>query len=383
MTESETHFNPGEYLRYSRHLSLPGFGLEGQRKLKQASVLVVGTGGLGSPVAIYLAAAGIGCIGLVDHDVVDLSNLQRQVLFSSNDVGKSKLEAAKTRLEKINSEIQIITHEGSFSSHNAMKMLSRYDLVFDCTDNFPTRYLINDVSVFLGKPNIYGSIFRFDGQVSIFCAKDGPCYRCLYEVPPPPGSVPSCAEGGVLGVLPGIVGSIQVTEAIKWITGIGEPLIGRLLLIDALSMTFKEIGLQKNRECVVCGEVPTIKEPVDYEAFCNVSGTSETVTVPEIDVHRVKQKLDRGEEFTILDIRERWEWQIAHLDKTLFIPMKLIPSHLEELNPSREIVVHCHTGQRSATVTEFLIQHGYRNVKSMSGGIKAWTEEIDPGLNLY
>ncbi|MCH8010441.1 MAG: molybdopterin-synthase adenylyltransferase MoeB [Candidatus Marinimicrobia bacterium] len=376
-------FEREEYLRYSRHFSLPEIGLEGQKKLKQASVLVVGVGGLGCPVAIYLAAAGVGRIGLVDFDVVDLSNLQRQILYSSKDVGKPKLRIARERLEGINPKVQVAAHEEPFSSVNAVQILAGYDLVIDGTDNFPTRYLVNDVSVFQGKPNVYGSIFRFEGQVSIFHAKEGPCYRCLYATPPPPGLVPSCAEGGVLGVLPGIVGSLQAAEAIKWITGIGDPLIGRLLLFDALSMTFREVRLEKNDDCVVCGKNPTIVEPIDYEGFCGVSGTAETVNVPEIDVHEVKQKLDRGDDVTILDVREQWEWQIAHLDEAHFIPMNSIPSRLDELSPSGEIVVHCHSGKRSASITEYLIKQGYTDVKSMAGGIRAWTIEVDPSLNLY
>ncbi|MEE9167956.1 MAG: molybdopterin-synthase adenylyltransferase MoeB [Candidatus Neomarinimicrobiota bacterium] len=378
-----TPFDRHEYLRYSRHFSLPEIGLEGQRKLKDSAVLVVGAGGLGSPVSLYLAAAGVGRIGLVDFDVVDLPNLQRQILYSSEDVGQPKVQRAKERLEGLNPRIHVETYEEPLSSSNAMGIAGGYDIIIDGTDNFPTRYLVNDISVFLGKPNVYGSIFRFDGQVSLFYAKEGPCYRCLFSDPPPPGLVPSCAEGGVLGVLPGIVGSLQAAEAIKWITGAGEPLIGRLLLFDALSMTFREVKLQKNEDCVVCGRSPTVTEPIDYEGFCDVSGTGEKVTVPEIDVQKVKEKLDSGEKVTILDVREPWEQEIACLDGALFIPMNSVPSRLEDLDPSREIVVHCHTGQRSATVTEFLMNRGYTRVKNMAGGIKAWTLQVDPTLMSY
>lgn len=376
-------FNREEVLRYSRHFSLPEIGMEGQRKLKEASVLVVGAGGLGSPISMYLAAAGVGCIGLVDFDVVDLSNLQRQILYSSEDVGQPKLKRAKDRLEGLNPGVHVETYEEPLTSANAMEIAAHYDIIIDGTDNFPTRYLVNDISVFLGKPNVYGSIFRFDGQVSLLYAKEGPCYRCLFSDPPPPGLVPSCAEGGVLGVLPGIVGSLQAAEAIKWITGAGEPLIGRLLLFDALSMTFREVKLPKNKDCVVCGETPTVTEPIDYEGFCGMSATAEEVAIPEIEVHEVKEKLDRNEDVTILDVREPWEWQIAHLEGALFIPMNSVCSRLDDLDPSREIVIHCHTGQRSAAVTEFLMNRGYTRVKNMAGGIKAWTLQVDPTLMLY
>ena len=376
-------FDRDDYIRYSRHFSLPEIGLDGQRKLKEASVLIIGVGGLGSPISIYLAAAGVGHIGLVDFDVVDLSNLQRQILYSSHEVSQPKLKIAKERLESLNPKVHVATFEEPLSSSNAMQIFEDYDIVIDGTDNFPTRYLVNDVCVFQGKPNIYGSIFRFDGQVSVFYASEGPCYRCLYAEPPPPGLVPSCAEGGVLGVLPGIVGSLQAAEAIKWITGAGQSLLGRLLLFDALSMTFREVKLQKNPDCVVCGEHPAVTEPIDYEGFCGVSGTQETVSVPEIYVHEVKQKLDLGEDFLILDVRELWERQVAQIDEAIFIPMNSVRSRLAELDPVKEIVVHCHTGQRSAAVTEYLIKQGYSKVRNMVGGIKAWTMEVDPSLNLY
>lgn len=376
-------FDRNESVRYSRHFSLPEIGLEGQRKLKQASVLIIGAGGLGSPASIYLAAAGVGHIGLADFDVIDLSNLQRQILYSTSEVGQHKLDAAKKHLQDLNPNVEVTQFDEALTSANAMQIFQDFDLVIDGTDNFPTRYLVNDVCVFQGKPNIYGSIFRFDGQLSVFYAKKGPCYRCLYEEPPPPGLVPSCAEGGVLGVLPGIVGSLQATEAIKCITGIGDLLIGRLLLFDALSMSFRTVKLRKNPECSVCGENPSITAPIDYEGFCGVSGLQETVSIPEVNVREVKTKMDDGEDFVILDIREPWERQIVKLDQALFIPMNSLTSRLEELDPSKEIIVHCRTGQRSASVTEYLIKHGFQKARNMAGGIRAWATEIDPSLNVY
>ena len=381
--ESESPFDRDEYLRYSRHFSLPEIGMDGQKKLKEASVLVIGAGGLGSPVAIYLAAAGVGQIGLVDFDTIELSNLQRQILYTTPEIGQSKTRIAKQRLCDFNPKVNVTTYEESLSSANAMDIFEGYDIVIDGTDNFPTRYLVNDVCVFLGKPNVYGSIFRFDGQVSVFYAQEGPCYRCLYAEPPPPGLVPSCAEGGVLGVLPGIVGTMQAAETIKWITGAGESLIGRLLLFDALSMTFRELKLEKNSECVVCKENPTITTPIDYEGFCGVSGKEETVTVPEISVREVKKKLDRGEVPVILDVREPWEYEIAHLDNALWIPMNSMPKGLEKLSPSEEIVVHCKEGPRAVAVAQYFIKQGFTNVKNMTGGIKAWAAEIDLGMNQY
>ena len=382
-TVSEVTFDREEYIRYSRHFSLPEIGLEGQRRLKQASVLVVGMGGLGNPVALYLAAAGVGHIGLVDFDVVDLSNLQRQILYSLKDVGEPKLKAAKERLENLNHKVEITAHEEALSSANAGRIFTDYDIIVDGTDNFPTRYLVNDVSVFQGKPNIYGSIFRFDGQVSVFYAKEGPCYRCLYADPPPPGLVPSCAEGGVLGVLPGIIGSLQAVEAIKHITGAGETLVGRLLLFDALAMNFHQVTIRKDPNCSVCGEHPTITEPIDYEGFCGVSGLTEAVTVPEMSVQELSDKLENRAEILILDVREPWEWEIVHMDEALLIPVNAIPSRLADIDPSREIVVHCHTGIRSATVSDYLIKQGYTHVKNLRGGIKAWASEVDPSLMQY
>jgi len=382
-TVSDTIFDREEYIRYSRHFSLPEIGLEGQLLLKRASVLIVGMGGLGNPAALYLAAAGVGHIGLVDFDVVDLSNLQRQILYSLKDVGEPKIKIAKDRLESLNHKVEVTTHEEALSSANAGGIFSNYDIIVDGTDNFPTRYLVNDVCVFQGKPNIYGSIFRFDGQVAVFYAKEGPCYRCLYANPPPPGLVPSCAEGGVLGVLPGIVGSLQAIETIKQITGAGQPLIGRLLLFDSLAMTFHQVSIGKDPNCSVCGENPTITEPIDYEGFCGVSGTAETVTVPEMSVQELRTKLENGAKILILDVREQWEWEIAHIDEALLIPMNSVTSRLEEVDPSKEIVVHCHTGGRSAAVSDYLIKQGYTDVKNLRGGIRAWTLEVDPSLMQY
>ncbi len=382
-TVSSPEFDREEFLRYSRHFSLPEIGLEGQQLLKQAAVLVVGMGGLGNPASLYLAAAGVGHIGLVDFDVVDLSNLQRQILFSLKDVGQPKVSIAKDRLESLNHKIEITAHQEALSSANAGRILADYDIIVDGTDNFPTRYLVNDICVFQGKPNVYGSIFRFDGQVAVFSAKEGPCYRCLYANPPPPGLVPSCAEGGVLGVLPGIVGSLQAIEAIKRITGAGEPLIGRLLLFDALAMTFHQVSISKDPDCPVCGENPSITEPIDYEGFCGVSGVEETVTTPEMSVQELKDKLDNRADILILDVREPWEWKIAHIDEALFIPVNALTSRLDDIDPSVEIVVHCHTGIRSAAVSDYLIKQGYPNVKNLSGGIKAWAREIDSSLMQY
>ena len=382
-TVSEATFDREEYLRYSRHFSLPEIGLEGQRSLKQAAVLVVGLGGLGNPASLYLAAAGVGHIGLVDFDVIDLSNLQRQILYSLEDVGQPKIKIAKERLESLNHKVEITAHEEALSSANAGGILADYDIIVDGTDNFPTRYLVNDVCVFQGKPNVYGSIFRFDGQVAVFHAKEGPCYRCLYANPPPPGLVPSCAEGGVLGVLPGIVGSLQAIETIKLITGAGEPLIGRLLLFDSLAMTFHQVSIGKDPNCSVCGANPTITEPIDYEGFCGVSGTAETVTVPEMSVQELRAKLENGAKIVLLDVREPWEWEIAHIDEALLIPMNSMTSKLGEVDPSKEIVVHCHTGGRSAAVSDYLIKQGYTQVKNLRGGIRAWTLEVDPSLMQY
>lgn len=376
-------FEREEYLRYSRHFSLPQIGLEGQAKLKAASVLVIGAGGLGSPISIYLAAAGVGHIGIVEFDTIELSNLQRQVLFTTAEVGQSKLAMAQKRLQALNPHIEVTPYDEPLSAANAENIFADYDLVIDGTDNFPTRYLVNDVCAFQGIPNVYGSIYQFDGQISLFHAAEGPCYRCIYPEPPPPGLVPSCAEGGVLGVLPGIVGSLQAAEAIKWITGAGESLLGRLILFDALTMSFKTVKLQKDPNCPVCSENPTITRPIDYEGFCGLSSTEEQVTTPGLTVQEVKEKLDRGGDVIVLDVREDWERDIAHLEGALPIPVNEIPNRLQELDPTKEIVVYCHTGQRSDTVAKFLIREGFTQTVNMLGGIRAWTMEIDPELNPY
>ena len=379
--------NTEELARYSRHLTLPEVGLDGQRRLKAARVLCVGAGGLGSPLAFYLAAAGIGTLGLVDFDVVDSSNLQRQIIHSTRDVGRKKLDSAAEKLNALNPALNVVKHETMLSSANAMEILKDYDIVADGTDNFPTRYLVNDACVLLGKPNVYGSIFRFEGQASVFAAENGPCYRCLYPEPPPPGLVPSCAEGGVLGILPGLLGVIQATEAIKLILGRGEPLIGRLLLVDSLAMRFRELKLRKNPECPVCGEHPTVAHLIDYEQFCGIKPSSPQEKavnngIPQMSVQDLKQRMDAGSNILVLDVREPFEYQIANIGATL-IPMNDVPGRLSDIDRDREIVVHCHTGRRSQRVAEFLKQNGYENVSNLAGGIKAWSEQIDPSVPKY
>jgi adenylyltransferase/sulfurtransferase len=373
--------------RYSRHLILPEVGMEGQRKLKAARVLCVGTGGLGSPLALYLAAAGIGTLGLVDFDVVDASNLQRQIIHSTKDIGRKKLDSAAEKLSALNPALNIVKHETMLSSANALEILNDYDIVADGTDNFPTRYLVNDACVLLGKPNAYGSIFRFEGQSSVFSTKGGPCYRCLYPEPPPPGLVPSCAEGGVLGILPGLVGVIQATEVIKLILGKGSPLIGRLLLVDALSMRFRELKLRKNPECPVCGDNPIVTELIDYQHFCGiVPETKEEKAVkngiPQLTVKELKQRFDAGEDVFLLDVREPYEYQIAQIGGKL-IPQNDVPQRLAEIPREREIVVHCRSGARSQRIAEFLKQSGYTKVVNLAGGILAWSDEIDPKVQKY
>jgi adenylyltransferase/sulfurtransferase len=373
--------------RYSRHLILPEVGMEGQRKLKAARVLCVGTGGLGSPLALYLAAAGIGTLGLVDFDVVDASNLQRQIIHSTKDIGRKKLDSAAEKLSALNPVLNIVKHDTMLTSANAMEILKDYDIVADGTDNFPTRYLVNDACVLLNKPNAYGSIFRFEGQASVFATKDGPCYRCLYPEPPPPGLVPSCAEGGVLGILPGLVGVIQATEVIKLILGKGNPLIGRLLLVDALGMRFRELKLRKNPECPVCGENPTVKELIDYEHFCGIVPESKEEKavkngIPQMSVKDLKQRIDAGEDVFILDVREPYEYQIAQIGGKL-IPQNDVPQRLAEIPRDREIVVQCRSGARSQKIAEFLKQSGYSQVVNLAGGILAWSDEIDPKVQKY
>ncbi|MBI4416333.1 MAG: molybdopterin-synthase adenylyltransferase MoeB [Euryarchaeota archaeon] len=377
-------FTMEEIKRYSRHLILPEAGIEGQRKLKEASVLVVGTGGLGAPVSLYLAAAGVGRLGLVDFDVVEHSNLQRQVLFAESDVGRPKLQAAKERLEGVNPNVRVETHATRLTSENAMDVLRQYDVVIDGTDNFPTRYLVNDACVLLGKPNVYGSIFRWEGQASVFWAEKGPCYRCLYAEPPPPGLVPSCAEGGVFGVLPGIVGSIQATEAIKVILGKGEPLIGRLLLFDAMTMKFRELKLRKNPDCPACGTNPTVKELIDYDAFCGISPHDQEVGMEwSIAPEELKAKLDRGEPVVVIDVREPMEYQINRIPGARLIPLGQLPYKVNELSTADEIVLHCKSGPRSATALRFLRELGFQKLKNLDGGIDAWVERVDPSQPMY
>jgi sulfur-carrier protein adenylyltransferase/sulfurtransferase len=374
-----------EIERYSRHLIMPEVGMEGQLKLKGAKVLCIGTGGLGAPLGLYLAAAGVGRIGLVDFDKVDDSNLQRQILFSTKDVGRPKIEAAADRLHGLNPEIRIDTFDTQLSSENALEILKDYDIVVDGTDNFPTRYLVNDACVLLNKPNVYGSIFRFEGQATIFGYPDGPCYRCLYPEPPPPGLVPSCAEGGVLGVLPGIVGAIQAAETLKWIIGKGELLVGRLLLFDALAMRFRELKLRKNPDCPLCGTHPTITKLIDYAEFCGVRGEEAAAAqsaVPEITPRDLKARLDRGDDLYILDVREPHEYQICNLGGHL-IPLGDLSKRVGELDSSREIVAHCRSGKRSAEAAEFLQRAGFRKVLNLKGGILAWSDEVDPSVPKY
>jgi len=376
--------NKDEILRYSRHLIMPEVGMEGQQKLKAARVLCIGTGGLGSPLALYLAAAGIGTLGLVDFDVVDFTNLQRQIIHTTADVGRKKLDSAADKLTSINPYIDVRKFDARLSSENAMELFRDFDIIADGTDNFPTRYLVNDACVLSGKPNVYGSIFRFEGQASVFATEEGPCYRCLYPEPPPPGLVPSCAEGGVLGILPGLVGVMQATEVIKLILGIGDPLIGRLLLIDALGMKFRELKLRKNPDCPVCGKNPTVTKLIDYNEFCGIRGEEKTVSngVPEIQVEELKRRIDAGEDFDLVDVREPHEYQICNLGGKL-IPLNDLPKRVSELDSSREIVVHCKMGGRSAKAVEFLRQAGFGKVKNLAGGITAWAERVDPKVPKY
>jgi molybdopterin/thiamine biosynthesis adenylyltransferase/rhodanese-related sulfurtransferase len=373
--------------RYSRHLILPEVGMEGQRRLKAARVLCVGTGGLGSPLALYLTAAGIGTLGLVDFDVVDSSNLQRQIIHSTKDIGRKKIDSAEEKLSALNPAIKIVKHETMLSSANALDILKDYDIVADGTDNFPTRYLVNDACVLLGKPNVYGSIFRFEGQASVFATETGPCYRCLYPEPPPPGLVPSCAEGGVLGILPGLVGVIQATEVIKLILGNGEPLIGRLLLVDALNMRFRELKLRKNPDCPVCGTNPTVTALIDYDHFCGiVPETPQEKNVkngiPQLSVKELKARRDAGQDVFLLDVREPYEYQISQIGGTL-IPQNDVPNRLAEIPRDREIVVQCRSGARSQRIAELLKQSGYTQVVNLAGGILAWSDEIDPSVQKY
>jgi adenylyltransferase/sulfurtransferase len=376
-----------EIRRYSRHLIMPEVGMDGQRKLKAAKVLCIGAGGLGSPVAMYLAAAGVGTLGIVDFDVVDFSNLQRQILHGTPDVGRSKLASARDRLHAINPEIAIETYETALSSENALDLFAPYDVIVDGTDNFPTRYLVNDACVLLGKPNAYGSIFRFEGHASVFGTKDGPCYRCLYPEPPPPGLVPSCAEGGVLGVLPGVVGCIQATETIKLIIGAGEPLVGRFLIFDALRMRFRELKLRKDPDCPVCGTHPTVTRLIDYDQFCGVGPAApEPAAVnnaTEITSVDLKARLDRGDRITIVDVREPHEYQINRIAGSILIPLGDVPKRYVELDSSEEIVVQCKVGARSAKAADFLRSVGFRKVLNLRGGIVDWIDKVDPSQPKY
>ena len=376
----------GEIKRYSRHLILPEVGVEGQRRLKAAKVLCIGAGGLGSPVALYLAAAGVGRIGIVDFDVVDVSNLQRQILHFTTDVGRPKLQSAEDKLKAINPDLEVDLYETALSSENALDLFRPYDVIVDGTDNFPTRYLVNDACVLLGKPNAYGSIFRFEGQASVFGAENGPCYRCLYPEPPPPGLVPSCAEGGVLGVLPGIIGTIQATETLKLLLGIGDPLIGRFLIFDALRMKFRELRLRKDPDCPVCGVNPTVRELIDYEQFCGVAPAAAAESSGsdgrDISARELKTRLDRNDRLVVLDVREPQEYQINRIDGSVLIPLGELPQRYGELDPAVEVIAQCKSGVRSAKAAEFLRQKGYR-VRNLTGGILGWIDAVDPSQPKY
>jgi molybdopterin/thiamine biosynthesis adenylyltransferase/rhodanese-related sulfurtransferase len=373
-----------EILRYSRHLIMPEVGMEGQQKLKAARVLCIGAGGLGSPLALYLAAAGVGTLGIVDFDVVDYTNLQRQIIHTTADVGRKKLDSAAEKLKAINPFLNLRTFEMRLSSDNALDLFRAFDIIADGTDNFPTRYLVNDACVLTGKPNVYGSIFRFEGQASVFATEQGPCYRCLYPEPPPPGLVPSCAEGGVLGILPGLVGVMQATEVIKLILGKGEPLIGRLLLIDALGMKFRELKLRKNPDCPACGTHPTITKLIDYNEFCGIRGEEQAVETkyPEMQVEELKRRLDAGDDLFVLDVREPHEYQICNISGYL-IPLGDLPKRVHELDSSREIVAHCRSGVRSGKAVDFLRQAGFKKVHNLAGGILAWADRVDPKMPKY
>ncbi|HYY35354.1 MAG TPA: molybdopterin-synthase adenylyltransferase MoeB [Candidatus Binatia bacterium] len=378
---SAMRLNVEELQRYSRHLIMPEVTAEGQNRLKAAGVLCIGAGGLGSPAALYLAAAGVGAIGIVDFDDVDLSNLQRQILHGTKDIGRRKLESARDRLHDINPQIEIELHECRFSSENAPQLVSPYDVVVDGSDNFPTRYLSNDVCVFTRKPNVYGSVFRFEGQTTVFAPHlGGPCYRCLFPEPPPPESVPNCAQAGVLGVLPGIIGMLQAIETLKLILGIGEVLVGRLLHFDALKVKFRELNLRRDPQCPVCGENPTIFAPIDYEQFC---GVLDEGTIPEISPHELKRKMDAGEPFELIDVREPFEYEIARIDGAKLIPLGEIAERLDELKREQPIIVHCHSGKRSAQATRLLTERGFTKVYNLEGGIDAWSDQIDPNVPKY
>lgn len=373
-----------EIRRYSRHLIIPDVAMAGQRRLKSAKVLCIGAGGLGSPVAMYLAAAGVGTIGLVDSDVVDETNLQRQIIHGESDLGRPKLESARDSLKEINPNVHVVLHDTFVRSDNALDLFRDYDLIIDGSDNFPTRYLVNDACVLLGKPYVWGSIFRFDGQLSVFWAEHGPCYRCLFPEPPPPGMVPSCAEGGVLGMLCGTVGSLQTTEAVKLLTGIGDPMIGRMLVYDALEMKFRELKVRKDPECPVCGKNPTVTELIDYEAFCGVTEDVAGFAMQlSLTPRELKQKLDAGETVTLIDVREPHEYEIVHFDEAQLIPMGQVVDRISEIPQSGTVILHCKVGQRSAQVLQFLHSVGLTHTKHLAGGIDAWAAQIDPSLPRY
>lgn len=385
-TAAPTGLSNEEVARYSRHLILTEVGMEGQLKLKAASVLCIGAGGLGSPVAMYIAAAGVGRIGIVDFDVVDYSNLQRQVIHGTPDVGRPKLDSARDTLSALNPEIQIDTHETALSSANAFDLFADYDIIIDGTDNFPTRYLVNDACVLLGKPNVFGSIFKFEGQVSVFGTPDGPCYRCLYPEPPPPGLVPSCAEGGVLGILPGVIGTIQATEAVKLILGTGEPLINRFLIYDALKMRFRELKLRRDPDCPVCGDRRTVTELIDYDQFCGVTPAAPSVSEGDADdvtVEQLKARLDADDGVFLLDVREPEEFQICRIPGSTLIPLGELPSRLTELEGHADMVVHCKSGVRSGKAVTLLRQAGFAHARNLRGGILRWIDAIDPSLPKY
>ena len=386
--ERPTSLSNDEVARYSRHLIMPEVGMAGQLKLRSARALCIGAGGLGSPVALYLAAAGVGRIGIADCDVVDYSNLQRQIIHGTPDVGRSKLESAKSRLNALNPEVEVVMHEMALSSEHALQLFADYDMVIDGTDNFPTRYLVNDACVMSGKPNVYGSIFRFEGQASVFATRGGPCYRCMFPEPPPPGLVPSCAEGGVLGVLPGIVGTIQATEAIQLILGEGESLIGRVLLVDALKMRFRELKVRQDPDCPVCGTEPTVTELIDYEQFCGITPTvtgeaASPESADDVTVRELKSRLARQDSFLLLDVREPQEFEICRIPGSVLIPLNELPARLSEIEGRDDMIVHCKSGVRSGKAVKLLHKAGYGQARNLKGGILAWIDEIDTSLPKY